>query len=155
VPRTTFARKLDHLFRVVHPATGEHSARYVAGKIAEMGEVTISATYIWQLRTGVKDNPTKKHMEALAAFFGVDPSYFMDDAVTTRVNEQLDMIVALRDVGVKNLALRAVGLSEASVRAICKIVENVRALEGLDPVAGLATDAADGPVNGPAGSADR
>lgn len=51
--------------------------------------VTISQSYIWQLRKGKKDNPTLKHLQALADFFGVPAAYFFDSEVTARVNDQL------------------------------------------------------------------
>ena len=38
------------------------------------GERVISSTYVWQLRTGRRDNPTQKHLSALGAFFGVSPA---------------------------------------------------------------------------------
>jgi hypothetical protein len=43
-------------------------------------EPTDPATYLRQLRKGLRDNPTKRHLEALADFFGVAPIYFFDDA---------------------------------------------------------------------------
>ncbi len=44
----------------------------------------ISSTYVWQLRTGRRDNPTQKHLSALAAFFGVSPMYFFQQAEADR-----------------------------------------------------------------------
>lgn len=39
----------------------------------------VSAAYIWQLRKGVRDNPTERHLEALADFLGVPPPCFFDE----------------------------------------------------------------------------
>ena len=100
-------------------------------RCARGGGPTISATYIWQLRKGIRDNPTKKHLEALAGFFGVPPAYFFDDAATKRIDAELALLVALRDGDVRQLALRASGLSPNSLRTIASMVERVRELEGL------------------------
>jgi transcriptional regulator with XRE-family HTH domain len=128
----TLAQKLDHLFRTVHPAThGEYSFEEVAGAIRARGGPTISATYLWQLRRGLRDNPTKKHLEALAQFFGVSPAYFFDDEAAARIDAELALLVALRDGSVRRIALRAAGLSPESLGAITEMVERVRQLEGL------------------------
>ena len=128
------ARKLDRLFRTVQrPGGGEHSYEEVARSIRERGGPTISGTYVWQLRTGKRDNPTKSHLEALAGFFGVSPAYFFDEAVAARVDAQLDLLAAMRDSGVREIALRSFGLSDATLRAIAQIIENARTAEGLQP----------------------
>lgn len=134
-PRKNLAEKLDHLFRTVHPRDrGEFSHEEVAEAIRARGGPTISATYLWQLRKGLRDNPTKKHLEALADFFGVPPAYFFDDEATERIDAELELLAALRDAPVRDLALRAVGLSPESLGTIAEMIERVRQLEGLpDP----------------------
>ncbi|RCG21959.1 XRE family transcriptional regulator [Sphaerisporangium album] len=128
----TLAAKLNHLFRTIHPRTGgEYSFEEVATAIRDRGGPTISATYIWQLRKGIRDNPTKRHLEALAGFFGVPPAYFFDDAAAKRIDAELALLSALRDASVRQIALRAAGLSPKSLDAITEMVERVRELEGL------------------------
>jgi transcriptional regulator with XRE-family HTH domain len=128
----TLAGKLDHLFRTVHPgARGEYTFEEVASAIRDRGGPTISATYIWQLRKGIRDNPTKRHLEALAGFFGVPPAYFFDDAAAERIEAELELLSALRDAPIRQIALRAAGLSPKSLGAITEMVERVRELEGL------------------------
>lgn len=130
-PRRTVAEKLEHLFHAVPGPHGEYSLEEVAAGIRGQGGPTISASYIWQLRKGVKDNPTKKHMEALAEFFGVPAAYFFDDEAAARIEAELSMLAALRDAGVRRVALRASGLSPRSLAAIQSIIESARQLEGL------------------------
>jgi transcriptional regulator with XRE-family HTH domain len=116
----------------MHPRDrGEYSLEEVAEGIRRGGGPTISATYIWQLRKGLKDNPTKKHLEALADFFGVSPLYFFDDRASARIEEQLNLLQTLRDEGIRIMALRAVGLSQQSLQAITSMIEHVRQLEGI------------------------
>ena len=127
---TSLSQKLDYLFRTVHShERGEYSFEEVAEAIRVRGGPTISATYIWQLRKGLRDNPTKKHLEALSEFFGVSPAYFFDDEAAARIDAELALLVALRDSPVRRIALRAFGLSADSLATIASMVERVRELE--------------------------
>ncbi|MEV5239654.1 helix-turn-helix domain-containing protein [Streptomyces cinnamoneus] len=127
----TLADKLNHLFRTVVPAGREpYTTEEVARAITATG-VSISGSYIWLLRKGQRDNPTLRHLEALAKFFGVPPAYFFDEQATAEVNADLGLLVALRDTQVQRVALRAAGLSAASLHSINEVIERVRELEGL------------------------
>jgi transcriptional regulator with XRE-family HTH domain len=131
---TTLAAKLDRLFSTVAPrGGGEYTHEEVAEAIRAKGGPTISATYLWQLRKGLRDNPTKRHLEALAAFFGVPPAYFFDSAEAERIDAELALLTALRDGPVRQIAMRANGLSTKSLEAIADMVDRVRELEGLSP----------------------
>ncbi|MCK8679567.1 MULTISPECIES: helix-turn-helix domain-containing protein [Streptomyces] len=132
------AAKVNRLFSTVRrlPDGNEYTFEEVAGAIKAQGGPTISATYLWQLRKGLRDNPTKRHLEALAGFFGVPPAYFFDDAEAERIDAELALLAALRDAPVRQIALRARGLSPKSLDAIRDMVDHVRALEGLPDPAG-------------------
>ena len=126
----SLTERLDRLFRTVHPANrGEYTYEEVASAIREQGTM-ISHTYVWQLRKGLRDNPTKRHLEALAQFFGVQASYFLDDD-TSAADAQLELMAALRDDPVRSLALRAAELSPNGLAAIRAMVEHARSVEGL------------------------
>ena len=127
----TLAGKIDHLFAVVRPPKGEYTHEEVATAIRDAGGPTVSATYIWQLRKGLRDNPTKKHLEALSSFFGVSPACFLDDQAAARVDGELALLSAIRDASVRQIALRASGLSTESLETIAEMIERVRKLEGL------------------------
>ncbi|MGW0737484.1 helix-turn-helix domain-containing protein [Streptomyces sp. NPDC002851] len=132
--RATLADRINHLFEVIHPAGRKpYSNDEVAARLQEQGGPTVSGTYLWQLRTGRRDNPTKRHLEALADFFGVPAAYFFDDDVARRVDSDLDTLRRLREAGVQNVALRAVGLSPKSMDAVLAMIDRVRELEGLPP----------------------
>src|SRR4029450_7607448 len=106
----SIAEKLDRLFRQVRPAgQAEPSYMAVAEAIRAQQGVPISHTYIWQLRTGRRDNPTVQHLTALATYFGVPVSYFLDDEQTRRVDDQLDLLRTIRDAGVTEIPLRGAG----------------------------------------------
>jgi transcriptional regulator with XRE-family HTH domain len=129
----TLADKLDYLFRTVRPkGRGEYTYREVAQAINDAPDgTTISASYLWQLRRGDKDNPTIKHIEALAKFFGVPASYFLDDETTGQIAEQLELLAAIRDNDVREIALRVSDLSDAAMHMIRNVIENTRQIEGL------------------------
>lgn len=128
----TLAEKLDRLFTTMRPsADREYTHDEVAQAISVTGGPTISSTYVWQLRTGRRDNPTKRHLEALASFFGVAPAYFFDDERAGEIERQLALVAAMRDAGVRSVALRASGLSQQSIDALLLMVERVRELEGV------------------------
>jgi transcriptional regulator with XRE-family HTH domain len=100
------------------------------GNIA--GGPQISGAYLSLLRRGERDNPTKRHLEALAAFFEQSPAYFFDDAQSRAIAEELQLLRALADTGVKRIAARLGGLSSDSLRNLASIVERIREIEGLD-----------------------
>ncbi|MGQ0576629.1 MAG: XRE family transcriptional regulator [Pseudonocardia sp.] len=121
-PARSMADKLNTLFHTVAPLGREYTNDEVARGCTQLGHGTFSKTYVWQLRTGQRDNPTKRHLEAVAEFFGVPPSYFFDDAVAERVEGQLALATALRDEGVRDAALRMMSLDEANREAVSRII---------------------------------
>jgi transcriptional regulator with XRE-family HTH domain len=133
-PRT-LSEKLNHLFNTFHPPhRGPYTNDEVAAAICEGDGPTISGAYLWYLRRGERDNPTKKHLEVLASFFGVSPSYFFDEEEARKIDEELELLAALRDAGVKKVALRAAGLSPKNLKTLAKMIGNVRKMEGLPSV---------------------
>ena len=122
----SIAEKLDHLFRQVRAAgQAEPSYMAVAEAIRAQQDVPISHTYIWQLRTGRRDNPTIQHLTALATYFGVPVSYFLDDEQTRRVDAQLDLLQSIRDAGVTEIALRAADVSPRGRETISELIRKV------------------------------
>jgi transcriptional regulator with XRE-family HTH domain len=124
----TLAERLDTLFKTVQPLRREFTYEEVARGCTEVGQGTFSKTYVWQLRTGQRDNPTKRHLESLAAFFGVPPTYFFDDEVTDRVDSQLALATALRDAGVRDAALRIMSLDGSSRQSVVRIIQEITSM---------------------------
>ena len=128
--RRTLAEKLNHLFTTIHPRDrGEYSLQEVCDGIRELGGPRMTANYLWQLRNGLRDNPSKAHLEALGRFFGIDPKYFLDSDTADQIDRELELIVAMRDAGIRNLALRASRLTPEGLRVALSIVEQVGQLE--------------------------
>jgi transcriptional regulator with XRE-family HTH domain len=131
----TLAAKIDALFRAVRrPSREQYSHEEVAKACREATGESFSATYLWQLRTGRRDNPTKRHLEVLAQFFQVPVAYFFDDDQGDAMAKELELLTALRDAGVRNMALRAVSLSPEAVGTITDIIDVLaRREQGSDP----------------------
>jgi transcriptional regulator with XRE-family HTH domain len=120
------AAKLERLFTVIHPPErGPYSNREVAAAIRDRYQVSISDNYLSMLRAGHRTNPTLRHVQALARFFGVDPNYFFDTDEAIKIDEQLDVIAAMRDNGVRNLALRASQVSSATRQGVQALLDNL------------------------------
>ncbi len=123
---STLADKIDQLFHVVRrPDREQYSNEEVAKACREATGESFSTTYLWQLRTGRRDNPTKRHLEALAQFFGVPPAYFFDDEQSAKIAEELALLGALRDAGVRDVALRAVTLSADGLDTISDMIDAI------------------------------
>ncbi len=127
-----FNDRLARLFDTVHPnGRGPYSLQEVAAAITAEGAVTMSAPYLSQLRSGQKTNPSAAAVNALATFFHVDSKYFFDDDYASRMDRDLEMLVKLRDSGVRNIAARAADLSPTSRQTIESLIETLRKAEGL------------------------
>jgi len=138
--RSTFAAKLNYLFATVKPP-GE-SREYKNDEVAEAicgSGVKISTTYVWQLRTGRRDNPTIRHVEALANFFGTTGAYFINEDVARAVDQRLAalqeaherMLAATSRDAVQVMAARAGELSPEGLSQVAELVNVVYELERL------------------------
>lgn len=124
------AERLDYLFSVHGGRKArEPTYREVATAIADRGGPTVSPSYIWQLRTGMKDNPTLKHLEALAGYFGVEAAYFFDAATAERIDADRALRAALSDPAVRDVALAAADLSPDTLAVFRNLLERTRELE--------------------------
>lgn len=134
--RSDLAVKLNKLFEVMRKAgTPPLSNAAAAAAITRKTGVAISPAYLWQLRSGMKTNPTVTHLRAIADFFGLPASYLIDRTTDPAIDAQLDLLQALRDNGVRDLAARASGLTPQAIRSLAAMVDEVRKLQDLPPIA--------------------
>jgi transcriptional regulator with XRE-family HTH domain len=134
---TNLAEKIDYLFRT-HPSPRgrEYSYREVAAAMSRPGTAdgavpVISAGYLWGLRTGVKDNPTLRHLEGLARFFDVAPSYFFDEELSAFPETDVRLLAASSKAVLRRVAVTLLGLSEESLNAVLAVASQLRRLEGF------------------------
>ncbi|MFF2077939.1 XRE family transcriptional regulator [Kitasatospora sp. NPDC058162] len=121
---TGLSARIEALFHTVRrPDREQYTNEEVARACREATGESFSTTYLWQLRTGRRDNPTKRHLEALAQFFQVPPAYFFDEQQGAEIAKELALLGALRDAGVRSLALRAVGLSPEGLDTVSELVD--------------------------------
>jgi transcriptional regulator with XRE-family HTH domain len=130
----TLAERLDLLFRTRH-AQGKPEPTYqeVADEIAEAGGPSVGAAYLYMLRTGRRTSPRVELLTALARYFQVPASYLLGEDGSAQISDELELLLALRDSDVRQLALRSRGLSPESRKAIAAMVEQLRQVEGLPP----------------------
>jgi transcriptional regulator with XRE-family HTH domain len=132
---TVIAERLDYLLATVHPpGRGPYLQREVVeGVNAAAGKAILSKAYLSQLRSGQRAKPSFEILKALARFFGVPEAYFSDDLTADRIDEQIAVLQAIRDDGVRAITLRAHGLSGDALDAVKAIIDNVRRTEHLPP----------------------
>lgn len=132
VPPATLARRLTVLLDTVRPPGRDkrYSDKEVAAAISARAEArgegaTVTNVYIWQLRTGRRDNPRLEVIRALAEFFDVPPAYFFDTAESADIERDLLALKAMRDLRVRAVVARLGEMSDAKLSAIRDIVERV------------------------------
>ena len=134
-PRSTLAQKLDALVRAVHePARGPYSTREIADAINRRhGEQVISHSTVANLLSGKQTNPTKMVLELLSEFFRVPVSYFFDDRTAAKLTAELELVAALRDAGVRDVALRLADLDDDARQAILTVIDALQKRQGRTP----------------------
>ncbi|QIS20602.1 transcriptional regulator [Nocardia terpenica] len=136
----TFAQKLNKLLEVLardgdRPMSG---ARFLEDFTAKTG-MKLSAGYLSELRNGHVTAPRIDLIEALAAYFRINPAYFFPGPEDQENQARLDLLGSMRDNQAQNLAIRASGLSAPTLRRITAIIESARALENLPATPGGGT----------------
>lgn len=96
-----------------------------------------SRTTVWKLRTGQEVNPKIETLEALAQYFGVRVTYFLDEDSAAQADEQLDSLTAARRLqeaaekhGVQGINARLGSLSADSLAAVARLIERLGDSEG-------------------------
>lgn len=127
--RPTLAENLDRLFDNIRPH-GPAGRRYTNEEVAnavkeEAPEIRVGGAYLSALRKGTKRNPSTELLSALARFFGVPTSYFLDEETAAQTDAEIELAKVAHNLGVRQLALRALELSPEGLAAVTKIVEHV------------------------------
>jgi len=134
----TLAETIEKLFQAHTKADGrELTLRYVADLCANWLRrrgyaKSFSPEYLRQLRSGEATNPTKGHLEALAAFFDVDPVIFYGSEKAQQIQEDLDFVLALKEHGVRSLAMRATELTPENRAKIQKQISTLLQQQAAD-----------------------
>jgi transcriptional regulator with XRE-family HTH domain len=143
----SFRDKLNAAFDAVRPK-GPEGPEYrnteVAAALGELG-VKVTGSYLGLLRNGERDNPTVNVVQGLAAFFDLDPVYFLTPTTpqaaekVAGIHRDLMRLAEWRDKGVLAFALRAMLLEQDSgqlAEAAKVLLEQVMELRRTDREAG-------------------
>ncbi|WP_344030676.1 XRE family transcriptional regulator [Pseudonocardia kongjuensis] len=124
------ARYFRHLVKHVHPADrGPYTLEEISEGIRRQGGPSLSVPYLSQLRSGARPNPTHHVLEALAEFFNQPVSPFFNATEAQHAGEDLALMQALRDSGVKDIALRAMDLSPETRQSISRLIQDMSDLD--------------------------
>lgn len=119
--------QLDRLFSTIPRPDGRGLwTNEEAAAAMTRGGVQTSAAYLSQLRTGKRDNPSARHLAAVAQLFEVPVDYFFNAEVALKIDADLALVVAFRDAGVHQIALRAHGLSPEGLATVGQMVDYIR-----------------------------
>jgi len=111
--------RVEHFFEVVkNPKTGES---YTNAEVVRMSAGEITEEEIEGIRTGKIADTTVGRVAALAAVFGVPPSYLMDRGTETEVLDE-EALKALADRTVSAILKESARLPEREKRIVLGIV---------------------------------
>ena len=106
------ARALDYLMRNHRDADGNAATadRIAAG----IGQKSISAPYIYALRSGIKRNPTVGTLQLLADYFGVGVGFFFEDDPASAYERSREVSPAIATSSSEEVVVDAQPASESS-----------------------------------------
>ena len=116
------AARVVHLFESIrHPATGEP---YTNANVARMSAGVLTEEEVAGIRTGAIPDPTVGQVAALAAVFGVAPSYLMDRGEWRPVLDA-EVMDALSDEAAAAILRESARLPEREKRMVLGIVREL------------------------------
>jgi hypothetical protein len=128
--KSVVAQRLTMLFeRYRQPNGKKWTYRQVADWINEtfgQGKEIISASYVFQLKTGARPNPSQKVLEWVAAFFKVDPALLITqhlDEVSLPDADEVVIRQALTDSGLRHAMLLLAGVRRDKLPAVISVLE--------------------------------
>ena len=124
------AERLTLLFeRYRQPNGKKWTYRQVAEWINErfgQDKEIISASYVFQLKSGARPNPSQKMLEMVAAFFNVDPGVLIAQNLDEGSLPDADEVVirqALADRGLRHAMLLLAGVRRDRLPAVLAVLE--------------------------------
>jgi hypothetical protein len=116
------AGRVEHLFdTIVHPRTGEP---YTNAEVARMSASSLTEEDIEGIRTGRIADPTVGQVAALAAVFGVEPSYLLDRGTDLSVLDE-ETLDALADETANAILKETARLPDREKRIVLGIMRQL------------------------------
>ena len=127
------AERLNVLFARIprRGGTQPYSNERAAEELAAAG-ISVTGTYLSQLRSGRRNNPSARLLAGIAELFEVPIGYFFDAEQAAKVEEQLDALVAMRNSRVRGILARTAGVSEAGIANLSAALDHIRHIERLN-----------------------
>lgn len=136
-PRGTIAQRLQYLVEhVTPPGQRPFGAAEIARWINESGSGKISSVFVSKILAGERQ-PSLDKLQLLAKFFGVSPSYFVDDDPAEPDTDALIAQIMQRNITLdaQQLLAKIAQLAPATQAALSDIVDNLLLAEGKAPPA--------------------
>jgi transcriptional regulator with XRE-family HTH domain len=126
------ADKLMNLSAVVAVPTrsGLYCDYPAAHALGERALVALGV-HISHLRSGRRDNPSARLLDALAELFDVPTGYLLDPSMDDRINAELNVLTALMGSRGKRLMLREQGVSPESIDHLEGLLQRIPQTEGM------------------------
>lgn len=106
--------------------------RALAFRVTQAGH-PVSATYLSQLRSGNRDNPSRALVETVARVLAVELTRFNDGGPGDPVPGDDLVSAAVDDPALRRLLTTAAGLSASSIELLSDLAAKLRLAEGLAP----------------------
>ncbi|MFF3664902.1 helix-turn-helix domain-containing protein [Microtetraspora malaysiensis] len=103
--RPTYGQKLVRLRETKLKEGGRpYSLQEISAGIraASRGKVTLSAASLSKIERDVTEEPSLRHLTAIAKFFGVPVTYFVDDVAGEQMYESMAALIAFRNSKVRD-----------------------------------------------------
>ncbi len=127
------AARLDALFHTVRDPIGKpYTYARVAAALQAAG-CPVSNSYLSQLRSGVRSNPSEQLLAALSAFFGVPLDYFYGGVEPVAASGDRPLLTGLCNEGLRKLLDLAADLSDESQELLTALAERLRISEEHAP----------------------
>jgi transcriptional regulator with XRE-family HTH domain len=114
-----FSEKLNRLVEEKRKPDGKP---YSQTEIIEGTKSVLTRVYLWKLRTGRASNPGYHIIQAIADFFGVDPSYFFEGE--EKKLEEMEFTAAENDL-VSKISLRSTMLDDEGKKIILGMIDYI------------------------------
>ncbi|WP_067128742.1 helix-turn-helix domain-containing protein [Microtetraspora malaysiensis] len=132
--RPTYGQKLVRLRETKLKEGGRpYSLQEISAGIraASRGEVTLSAASLSKIERDVTEEPSLRHLTAIAKFFGVPVTYFVDDVAGEQMYESMAALIAFRNSKVRDIAAHMATLPEESLDGFLTLVRAARQALGV------------------------
>ncbi|PSR69540.1 hypothetical protein C8258_00030 [Nocardia sp. MDA0666] len=128
-----FADRFNHVISQWEQVHGTRMTnRALAFRVTQAGH-PVSATYLSQLRSGNRDNPSQALVETVARVLAVESTRFNDGGPGDPAPGDDLVSSTVDDPALRRLLTTAAGLSASSIELLSDVAAKLRLAEGLAP----------------------